>query len=526
MADYEDDFEKSDTVASPAPQPQPAASDQRSASSMSNGNGNAKPNGSDDVAKLRAQNVELRKELVSLNRQLDAALAQSGQPVRSRPDTSAEANARQIKSLQKQVDALRKENEDLKKMLGAQATERVTALENMLHEARKSNSELSAEVKSLKAIQREQSKALQSYDAGGGDVVKQLHDSQEDLKVLREKLKKAHAKLAEDDRGRKADAEKNAKLQDKNQKLMALLQNKNINPDTQEDADALRKQLAEESERRVKAEEAAMNARKSAETDRKRVASLQHQLKLQQEESESEISKLNEQLREKEKEARIASAAVPARSSSTGTNARNNRSQKLAPVNNNESASGDSNAAAGGSSSTSSSTTEKQKEPKRSPAPKSAPPPKAAPAKKEDEGSTSPKTTTKSSSSSTSAKTSPKTSPKEPKQEPAAPAPAPAPAPTSSDKPADTSSAGYEDDFEDAGEAKAQPAASAATDASANSQPAPASGDGAAAAQDPDAGFWSEDGKEANGNDAGSKPGSASGSRKKKEKKQLPPPAA
>jgi myosin heavy subunit len=149
----------------------------------------------DTIEKLKKANQVLKEQLLELNAALDKQLAQKGVILGRQEKRNTQSTEHDVKILLQQISILKKTNEELRTKISTSTDlERITILENKLQSRALKIQKLKEENKSLKNIEREQGKALESYNSEAEKMVNQLKSELNFQKEKTKKIKEAYEK--------------------------------------------------------------------------------------------------------------------------------------------------------------------------------------------------------------------------------------------------------------------------------------------------------------------------------------------
>lgn len=221
--------------------------------------------------------------------------------------------------------------------------EKLMKYESALKEAEKRNTELIREIKALQRIQNEQGKALEKITTEN-DYVNKIKNLMEELRIAREKNKELESKQKKDEKTVKTQFDHMMKLQERCRELKAsALGGGDSKAALAGDSD---KALEEHKEKLLTAEQNKEILVKAAETEKRAHKLTKAKYEAQLKEINAKVEKLEQQLREKEQESKIASSKLrELQASGTGLPAKR---KTLEPINRQPSVGGVRNSHAGG----------------------------------------------------------------------------------------------------------------------------------------------------------------------------------
>lgn len=259
------------------------------------------------IAKLKKNNQGLKEQLVQLNQIVEEQLEQNGvkiQKPKPTVKTVLVGNDQELKLLRKQHEIDKKTIEKLQKQLFSEGNpERIKLLVNKMSELTKQLEDLEKENKSLKIIQREQSKALET-SAGVQDktidVMKNESRFQSGkIEQLKDKIKELEEVVNQ----------KNKMLgvhEQKAKNLETILKRKNLTEDGVTKIDELTKQIEELSKENDKLKKDTIVMNKSKEVLEKKAKMISYQSKQEVKKFSQENTELRMMLEKREKDIRAS----------------------------------------------------------------------------------------------------------------------------------------------------------------------------------------------------------------------------
>lgn len=263
------------------------------------------------IRKLRKQNDNLKQQLLELNAALDSQLEQRGIKVHASAGVIASKRAgqvsasdREVRSLMKQNEHYKRENEELKNMIyGSEVSDKVIRLENVVREKKMKIKQLEVDKKGLENQVREQSRALEKIAEGSEPKVQQISSDIRWLKEANRKLKdKTLEQQATIDRQNKQIME----LKNNIDKLQQTFKDNNVSMDLVEENKKMKEAVAakdQELETRKKQYEVEC---RSLESKLKRKTTEAAHVDGESKKLLQEIAALKQQLEDKDKELRQA----------------------------------------------------------------------------------------------------------------------------------------------------------------------------------------------------------------------------
>ncbi|KAF0975480.1 hypothetical protein FDP41_005474 [Naegleria fowleri] len=256
------------------------------------------------IAKLKKSNQNLKEQLFQLNQIVDEQLIQKGVDVpKPKPTvkTVLVGNEQELKVLRKQHEIDKKTIERLQKQLFNEGNpERIKSLENKVKELKQQLDEVREENKSLKVIQREQSKALENT----GVQDKAMDLMKNESKFLNAKIEKLREKCKELE---ELVNQKNKMLsvyEQKAKNLDTILRRKNLSEDGVAKIDELSKQVEELNQTNDKLSKEVVVLKRARETIEKKAKMIAYQSKQDVKKFSQENSELRNALEKRDKDIR------------------------------------------------------------------------------------------------------------------------------------------------------------------------------------------------------------------------------
>jgi myosin heavy subunit len=248
-------------------------------------NVNSDPNDAEQIAKLKEQNQELKMQLLELNNALDEQLSKKGVKIEKKR-TVLVTSDKEMKNLMKQVEMYKKENEEMKRQLHNNDSERIIQLENKVMESKKIIDQINEERKSLQNVQRKQGKALEDISSGNDKTIDTLKSEISYLKAKNEKLREKITQQAElmGQKGKMLEI-----MENKVKELETIMKEANVTKEGLVRLNKLEKDLEEKN--KIVEEE-----KKRREIESKAKASVEKKLKVFQQVSKQEAKKLQDDI--------------------------------------------------------------------------------------------------------------------------------------------------------------------------------------------------------------------------------------
>ena len=139
----------------------------------------------EQIEKLKKANSVLKDQLMELNKLVDQQLYSKGVKVASKAGIPKRQPVNdKEKSVQKQIDSLKKQNEQLKRQLYmSNNIDKIVTLENLLKEKKREVDQVQAENISLRNTVREQAKSLEKMNVGQDKTIDQISADYRSLKT-------------------------------------------------------------------------------------------------------------------------------------------------------------------------------------------------------------------------------------------------------------------------------------------------------------------------------------------------------